>query len=136
MPTLKQRPMSDEHKAALVAGRSETKAVRDYLAAVQSHVRKPGRQRTLKSVRAQLVVVQERLAESEVDPVDALLLSQERMNLEVELAHMEEHRLEALETRFIAVAKSFSDRNGLSWDAWRAAEVPAPVLRRAGIQPR
>ena len=127
--------MSADHKAALVAGRAETKAVRDYLAALQQHVRKPGKQRTLKSVNNQLAAVQARLAEPDLDPVDLVLLTQERINLEAERDRMQETRLEALEERFIAVAQSFSTRNGLTWEAWRTANVPAPVLRKAGIQP-
>jgi len=128
--------MSDQHKRALANGRVETKAVRDYLSALQTHERKRGKQRTLKSVNGHLAAVEERLADPAVDPVDRVLLTQERLNLQAERSAMEETRLESLEIRFIAVAKSFSDRNGLTWDAWRAAEVPPAVLRRAGIEQR
>lgn len=135
MTNPKPREMSADHKAALAAGRAETKAVRDYLAALQQHVRKPGKQRTLKSVNSQITAVEARLAAPDLDPVDLVLLTQEHLNLLAERAQMQETRLEALEERFVAVAQSFSERNGLTWEAWRAADVPAPVLRKAGLQP-
>ena len=110
--------------------------MRDYLAALQTQERKRGKQRTLKSVTSQLAAVEERLTGDAVDPVDRVLLTQELLNLQAERSAMEETRLESLESRFVAVAKSFSDRNGLTWDAWRAADVPPAVLRRAGIEQR
>jgi len=133
--TTTTKVLSDDHKAALVAGRTETRIVRDYLTALATHVPKLGKQRTLKSVTTQITHVETRLADPQLDPVDRVLLTQEKLNLEAERATMEETRLEALEDRFIHIAKSFTDRNGLTWDAWRAANVPAPVLRKAGIQP-
>lgn len=135
-PSVAKRTMSEGHKAALAAGRVETRIVRTYLNALEQRVPKLGKQRTLKSVTSQLEAVEARLAGPGVDPLDRVLLVQERLNLEAERAQMEETRLEAHEARFIEVAKSFSERNNLTWDAWRAANVPASVLRAAGLTPR
>ena len=40
---------------------------------------------------------------------------------------------DALETGFIQVAKSYSDRRGIEYGAWRAVGVDAGVLKKAGI---
>ena len=42
--------MTDEHKAALAAGRSEGRAVRDYLEALRNNKPKRGRKRTPESI--------------------------------------------------------------------------------------
>ena len=41
--------------------------------------------------------------------------------------------MEALEAGFIAVARPYSERKGLSYAAWRAVGVKPRVLRAAGI---
>ena len=38
-----------------------------------------------------------------------------------------------LETAFVEVAKSYSDRNAISYNAWRQIGVEPAVLRKAGI---
>lgn len=42
--------------------------------------------------------------------------------------------LDALEKGFVEHAKSYSERKGVSYTAWRQAGVPAAVLREAGIR--
>ena len=39
----------------------------------------------------------------------------------------------ALETEFVAVAKPYAQRKGISYEAWREAGVPAATLKAAGI---
>ena len=39
----------------------------------------------------------------------------------------------AVEDAFVQVAKSYGERQGISYNAWREVGVPAPVLKRAGI---
>ena len=46
------RIMTDEHKAAIAAGRIETVAVRDYLEALETNRPKPGRRQTVESLSA------------------------------------------------------------------------------------
>jgi hypothetical protein len=41
--------------------------------------------------------------------------------------------LKALEEGFIEAAKSYGERKGITYAAWRAAGVDANVLRKAGI---
>ena len=124
--------MSDAHKAALAVGRAEGKAVRDYLEALRANKPKRGRKRTADTVKAQLAGIDAELAEA--DPVKELQLVQKRMDLENELASMGSTvDISALESAFVAVAKSYSARNGISYAAWRQVGVDASVLKAAGI---
>lgn len=125
-------PMSDAHKEALAEGREQGRAVRNYLEALDAHRPKRGRKRTAESVRKQLETVEARLADA--DPLTRVVLIQQRMDLEEELAAKSETiDLTALETEFCKVAKSYGARKGISYAAWREAGVDAAVLKKAGI---
>ena len=50
----RKRSMSDDHKAALAAGRNEGRAVRRYLEALEAHKPKRGRKRTPESIEKRL----------------------------------------------------------------------------------
>ena len=127
-----KNPMSDSHKAAMAAGRTEGKAVRDYLEALKANKPKRGRKRTIESVRAQLFAVETALASA--DPIRELQLVQKRMDLVAELASFGTSTdISALETAFVAVAKSYSERNGISYAAWREIGLDPSVLKAAGI---
>jgi hypothetical protein len=41
--------------------------------------------------------------------------------------------LKTLESAFVKVAKTFSEKRGIRWSAWRDAGVPGDVLKKAGI---
>lgn len=125
-------PMTDEHKAALAMGRREGKAVRDYLEALQAHKPKRGRKRTPESIRRRLNEIDAEIVEA--DPVRRLRLSQDRLDLQAELATAGAGiNLPRLEAEFIEVAKKYGERNGLSYQAWRQVGVEPGVLRKAGI---
>lgn len=127
-----KRAMSDDHKAALAEGRKEGKAVREYLEALEQHRPKRGRKRTAESIQAQLAKISEELLTS--DPLKRLQLIQDRMNLESELGSIDNKvDLTALEAGFIASAKGYSERKGISYAAWRELGVDAAVLKRAGV---
>jgi hypothetical protein len=124
--------MSDEHKHALAVGREESRAVRRYLEALEAHKPKRGRKRTTESIQSRLRQIDDRIAGA--DPLTRVHLVQERLNLETELATKEEAvDLKALEEGFVEAAKSYGERKGITYAAWRAAGVDANVLRRAGI---
>ncbi len=124
--------MSDEHKHALAVGREESRAVRRYLEALEAHKPKRGRKRTTESIQARLRQIDDRI--SAADPLTRVHLVQERLNLETELANKEEAvDLKALEEGFVEAAKSYGERKGITYAAWRAAGVDANVLRKAGI---
>lgn len=125
--------MSDEHKAALAQGRQEGRAVRLYLEAVTVPKRR-GRRRTPAGVMAELERTTEQLKTAK--PLDRLLLTQKRIDLEAELATLGADPVDitALEAAFIEVAAGYAERKGLSREAFRSIGVPAAVLRAAGIR--
>ena len=124
--------MTDTHKAALAQGRVEGKAVRDYLEALRANKPARGRKRTPDSVTKRLAAIEAELASA--DPVKELRLVQERMDLQAELAGMGNTvDVSALEAEFVRVAKSYGDRTGVSYAAWRAVGVTPAVLKTAGV---
>ncbi|HEY4331381.1 MAG TPA: hypothetical protein VGM78_02380 [Ilumatobacteraceae bacterium] len=124
--------MTDAHKAALAAGRTEGRAVRDYLEAVRTNKPKRGRKRTPDSITKRLAAIADELVDAE--PVQELRLVQERLDLQTELAGFDRAvDLTAIEAEFIRVAKDYSTRNGYSYAAWRTIGVDPAVLKKAGI---
>lgn len=123
------RRMSDKHKQALAEGRSQGKAVRDYLAALHAESNKPrGRKptQTTDEIQGQI--------DAELDPIKRLDLIQKRLDLEARLAaETDSVDLDALEKDFVASIKPYAERKGLSYTALREAGVPATVLKQAGI---
>ncbi|MET0460647.1 MAG: hypothetical protein ABW122_04225 [Ilumatobacteraceae bacterium] len=124
--------MSDDHKAALAQGRSEGRAVREYLDALRANKPKRGRKRTPDSIKQRLDAIDDELESA--DPLGELRLIQERRNLHVELEALgDEVDLVTIENAFVDVALSYSARQGISYAAWREVGVPAGVLKRAGL---
>src|SRR3954452_15277186 len=124
--------LSDDHKAALAEGRSQGRSVRRYLEALEAHKPRRGRKRTADSMRKRLEKIEEELLDA--DPLKRLQLVQERIDLQEELAATENKvDLDALEKDFVGAARSYSDRKGISYAAWRELGVSASTLRRAGV---
>jgi hypothetical protein len=124
--------MSDEHKAALAKGRLEGRIVRDYLEGLRATKPKRGRKRTPDTIKKRLDTIETELASA--SPLDELLLVQERRDLEAELAAKSNAiDMDALESEFVGVAKSYSDSKAISYASWRDVGVPAGTLKRAGI---
>lgn len=128
----KKRTMSNAHKNAIAEGREQSKAVAAYLDALESNKPKRGRKRTPESIDKQLSALDEKL--SKANALSRLQIIQDRMDL---LAAKETLKadvdLSTFEDDFVAVAKSYGDRKGISYAAWRELGVPAPVLKKAGI---
>lgn len=128
-------PMTAEHKAALARGRAEGRAVRDYLESLRANKPRRGRRRTKDSITRRLGAIQSELASA--DALTELKLLQERRNLQAELdskSNVTDHA--ALEQAFVKVAKSYSERQGISYTTWREAGVDASVLGKAGVSRR
>lgn len=124
-------PMSDEHKAALARGRRESRLIKRYLEALGR--RRPGRPITRESLERKLAGLDAKI-EGESDYLKRVDLVQQRLETEETLTSMRESaNLEELEEGFVEAAKSYSDRKGISYSAWREVGVPASALRRAGI---
>lgn len=125
--------MSQEHKAALALGRDQGRAVRRYLEALEAHRPKRGRKRTPDSINRRLGDIETKLATA--DPLSRLQLVQERMNLQQELdTKSETVDIAALEEEFVAAAKEYGERKGITYGAWREAGIDAAVLKRADIR--
>lgn len=128
----KRGDLSKEHKAALAEGRTQGRAIRRYLEAIEAHKPKRGRKRTPDSIRRRLAKLDAELAEA--DPLRHVQLVQERMDLNTELDQLETTvDLSALEKGFVESASAYSERKGISYAAWREVGVPAAVLQEAGI---
>ncbi len=124
--------MSAEHKTALAEGRTQSRAVRNYLEALEAHKPKRGRKRTSDSIKKRLDTIEIQI--DGADPLKRLQLVQERMDLTTELANMENKPdLSALEKGFTDSAKAYGARKGITYAAWRELGVDASTLKAAGI---
>lgn len=126
------KAMSDEHKAAMAAGRAESRAVKDYLEALESSRPKRGRQRTPESIDKRLAAIEDQIATA--DPLKRLQLIQERNDLQDERERLtDETDISELEAEFVKVAKPYGERKGIRYASWREIGVPAATLKAAGI---
>lgn len=124
--------VTEEHKAAMAQGRVEGRAIGSYLEALESHKPKRGRKRTPESIDKQLADLEAKIAAS--NAITRLGLVQQRLDLQAEKASMGAAvDLSQFEEAFIAAAKGYSERKGISYAAWRELGVPADVLKKAGI---
>lgn len=115
----------------MVTGRAESKAVSEYLDSLRTASRR-GRRRTTESIAARLAMIDTELAAA--TGITQLKLRQERIDLTAEAAQLKNRQdADTLETAFVANAKSFGTRHGISYQAWRESGVSAAVLRKAGI---
>lgn len=132
MATRKKLTITDDHKAALAAGRAESRSVRLYLEALAAGRPRRGRKRSPDTIRKRLTAISREL--DAADPLRRVHLLQEQMDCEQELLRLTvTHDLSALEAEFVKAAKGYSRRKGISYAAWRAAGVDASVLAKAGI---
>ena len=123
--------MTPEHKEALAQGRRESRAIKAYLKALES--KRPGRPVTPESLKNRIEALDQKIAAAD-DPLKKVDLLQQKLDLEERLAELSSTQdLEALEQGFIQYAKSYSERKGITWKAWREAGVPAAVLKKAGV---
>ncbi len=126
------RTMTPQHKAALAEGRSEGRAVKNYLEALQQNRPRRGRKRTPDSIKKRLAAIDAQF--DDVSALQQLQLVQERMDLNRELEAMNTKvDLSALESAFVKTAAQYAQRKGISYAAWRELGVSADVLKKAGI---
>ena len=124
--------MSDEHKAAIAAGRTETAAVRDYLEAFEIHRPKPGRRQSAESLNAKRDAIDAQIVEA--TPIKRLLLMQERRDVEAAIEALQvAPDMTSVEEGFVTHAASYGRRKGIQYATWREFGVPTDMLTRAGI---
>ena len=129
-----RRPMSNQHKKALAEGREQGRAIRRYLDALARQKPRRGRRRTVESANRQLRETVDQL--STASSLARVELVQRRIDLEAEIANMGQDGggdLTELEAGFVAAAKSYSERKGITVQAWLQGGVPRSVLRQAGL---
>jgi len=132
MAERKKRQVTDEHKAAMAQGRTESRAVAAYLEALESHRPKRGRKRTPDSIDKRLAAIDKEMGAAA--PIKRLSLIQERLDLLKEKESLAGTvDISGLEKDFCSAAKGYSERKGISYTAWRELGVPPEVLKKAGI---
>lgn len=130
----KKPALTASHKKALAEGRAMSSIVDHYLVTVNTP--KP---RGRKVSKADLVT---RLAKAQTEAkngngIGRLLAAQDvrdlkaRIHIVTSMNGSGDHK--GAETAFVKIAKTFGDKRGITYGAWRDAGVPAPVLKRAGI---
>ena len=125
-------PMSDGHKAALAQGKRESARVSRYLKALAAG--KPGHAQRAKVLEARIEKLNEEIA-SEANVLRQVKLVQKRFDTEDKLKGIDTSiDFEALESEFVEVVASYSERNGIGYHTWREVGVPASALKQAGIK--
>ncbi|MDE0134528.1 MAG: hypothetical protein OXM54_06775 [Acidimicrobiaceae bacterium] len=129
-----RRTMSDDHMAAVAAGRVEAAAVADYLEALESSRPKPGRRMSPERLQERRAELDSELASGALKPMKRLEAMQSVRDIDAQLAALvDEPDMSAVEQGFIEHAASFGTRKGIAYATWREAGVPAELLGRAGI---
>ncbi len=127
-----KRSMSADHKAKLAQGRNESRVVSRYLEAITAGKGKRGRKRTPESINIQIARIDKEIGTA--TPIRKLELTQKRYDLVAERERLTSRiDLTGLEKDFVKVAKSYANRNGIGYGAFRELGVTAEVLKRAGI---
>ncbi len=131
-----QPPTTIARRSATRSGAAtdQARVIRRYLSAIEAG--RPGRggKRAQDAVTSRIVKVDELLVSA--DPLTRVHLTQERIELHAEQVRLGNNSavdLAQLEREFVRVARSYSDRHGLTYAAWRQVGVATEVLDRAGI---
>ncbi len=116
------------------ASADQERLIRRYLSALETT--KPGRgvKRASDAVGNRITKVDELLVSA--DPLRRVHLTQERIELHAEyvrLTNGNHAELSQLERDFVRVVRSYGDRHGITYAAWRQVGVEATVLEKAGI---
>ena len=103
MAPRKKRTVTDEHKAAMAEGRTQSRAVSSYLEALDLHRPKRGRKRTTDSIDKRLATIDADLPGA--NPIKRLSLIQERLDLANERETLGSSvDISAYEDEFVAAA--------------------------------
>jgi hypothetical protein len=120
-------PPTPEHLAALAQGRTEGRAVREYMYALSNQTKR-SRGRAPKDAAALQAQI-----DATTDPVERLKLRPALRQAMLREALTSEADMADLEEAFVKVAGSYSQRHGLTYADWRTEGVSAAVLKRAGV---
>jgi hypothetical protein len=131
-----KRQVSDDQRVAMSEGRHQSKAIRQYLEALEQTQapKRKGRRRTQESIEKRLNLLAEEMPKA--DPLARVKMVQERLNLQRELGEMHVRQtvdIEPLQEQFLKVVKPYSERLGISFAAWKELGVPMSLLTEAGL---
>jgi hypothetical protein len=104
-----------------------------YIAAVTTPKRR-GRRVSTATLQKRLVNARARF--KTVAGVEKVLTAQEIRDLQAKIAQQQSTSrvdIRSLEASFVKIAKKFGENRGIAYGARRAAGVPAPVLKQAGV---
>lgn len=118
--------LSDDHKAAMADGRRESRAINNYLKALDTPRRRGPR------VTPERLAALRDQADNTANPLKRVELIQRAMDAEKKLEETPADLAE-LEKGFANYAKAYSDRKGITYAAWRELGVSAKALKAAGI---
>ena len=128
-----ERTMSDEHKAAIAAGRIEAAAVRNCLEALESNSPKPGRRVTPEKLQERRAEIDAQFAAGDVKLSKRPKMLQGRRNIEAHLAAItDESETSTVEAGFVKYAASYGTLKGRQHAAWLEARVSAELRAKAG----
>jgi uncharacterized Ntn-hydrolase superfamily protein len=132
-PSKAARTLSNDRKAAMTRGRQEARVVSRYLEALAASKAKRGRQRTQDSIGAQLVRIERELPDAAA--LRRLELTQKKFDLLLESEQLRVRSdIAAVEKEFVKIARSYAERTGVSYAAFRELGVSPAVLKLAGIK--
>lgn len=124
--------MEDSQKQAMKVGREQGAIIQRYLDALDSIAPQHGPRRDPANIARQLVKIDKQLLTA--SKLAAVSLLQDRINLlRARDAIATANALDEMEADFVDVVKSYSERRGISYSAWREIGVSADVLRKADI---
>ena len=124
------KTLSDTQKAAMAEGRREARIVETYLNSLERKEAHQGR-RTAEEIAVELDRVTAAL--DVASAVERLALFQEREDLMREALEVPPQDDLELEAQFIAIARTYGERKGISYSTWREIGVAKEVLQTAGV---
>ena len=125
--------LTEDHKAALAAGREAARHVRAYLDALESERLRPGPPRSSDDVDKELKTVEQALRSAKGLSRLQLATRRIRLNEELDLATTTLN-LADLRANFVRHAASYARRKRIPAQAFRDIGVPAKDVSDAGIE--
>ena len=124
------KTLSNAQKAAMAEGRREARIVETYLNSLERKRVHRGR-KSAGEISAELTRIEEEL--DRASAIEKLALLQEREDLQREALEVAPEDDAELEAQFIAIARTYGERKGISYSTWREIGVPKEVLKSAGV---
>lgn len=124
------KTLSNSQKAAMAEGRREARIVDSYLNSLERKQVQRGR-RSASEIAAELDQIAKDLESATA--IERLGLLQAREDLQREALEVAPEDDSELEAQFIAIARTYGDRKGISYSTWREIGVPKEVLQAADV---